>query len=92
MHQWDDAMEDRIRQAAAQLHLEPPRDLSHALIFYTAGYVVSRIVPAHRPYGDAVWARGALPPRAQFDAHWLPYLRGETPLEAALEQLILGLK
>ncbi|MGO4885841.1 MAG: hypothetical protein ACLP59_34220 [Bryobacteraceae bacterium] len=86
MHQWDDAMIPRLNEAAARLHASVPRDLFHSLIFYTAGYATARVVPGHHPYADALWARG-LPGHAQLDQYWLPYLRGEGTLAAALDRL-----
>ena len=87
MHQWDDAMIPRLRDTAQRLHADIPRDLFHSLIFYTAGYATSRVVPGHRPYADPLWARG-LPGHAQLDEYWLPYLRGGGTLAAALDRLV----
>src|ERR1022692_997423 len=56
MHQWDGAMIPRLQDAAQHLHVDIPRDLFHSLIFYTAGYATSRVVPGHRPYADPLWA------------------------------------
>ncbi len=86
MHQWDDAMIPRLRDTAARLHADIPRDLFHSLIFYTAGYATAQAVPGHRPYADALWARG-LPGHAQLDQYWLPYLRGEGTLQGGLDRL-----
>jgi hypothetical protein len=87
MHQWDDAMIPLLQGAAQRLHVDIPRDLFHSLIFYTAGYATSRVVPSHRPYADPLWDRG-LPGHSQLDQHWLPYLRGEGTLAAALDRLV----
>jgi len=87
MHQWDDAMISRLRETAARLHADIPRDLFHSLIFYTAGYATAQAVPGHHPYADALWGRG-LPGHAQLDQYWLPYLRGEGTLQGALDRLI----
>jgi hypothetical protein len=87
MHQWDDTMIPRLRDAAGRLHADIPRDLFHSLIFYTAGYATSRAVPGHRPYADPLWARG-LPGHAQLDQYWLPYLRGAGTLTAAIDRLV----
>jgi hypothetical protein len=86
MHQWDDAMIPRLRDAAQRLHADVPRGLFHSLIFYTAGYAAARVVPGHRPYADALWS-GGLPGHAQLDQYWLPYLRGEGTLSTALDRL-----
>jgi hypothetical protein len=86
MHQWDDVMIPRLQQAAERQHAQIPRDLFHSLIFYTAGYATAQAVPGHHPYADKLWDRG-LPGRAQLDQYWLPYLRGEGTLAAALDRL-----
>jgi hypothetical protein len=87
MHQWDDTMIPRLQEAAQRLHADIPRDLFHSLIFYTAGYATARVVPGHHPYADPLWAR-ALPGHAQLDQCWLPYLRGEGTLAAAIDRLV----
>jgi hypothetical protein len=46
MHQWDDSMIPRLRDRAQRLNVEIPRDLFHALIFYTVGYATASVVPA----------------------------------------------
>jgi hypothetical protein len=60
-----------------------PRDLWHALLFYTAGELAREAlaaagVPDYRPYAEAngLWPRGRgwAAARAAFDAHWRPYL------------------
>ncbi len=60
-----------------------PRDLWHALLFYTAGELAREAltaagVPDYRPYAEAngLWprARGWAAARDAFEAHWRPYL------------------
>jgi hypothetical protein len=92
MHQWDDAIIPLLNSTAKRVGARIPRDLFHALIFYTAGYVVSQVVPGHRPYAEPMWARGSLPGHAQLDAHWLPYLRGDGTFETAIEGLVAAFK
>jgi hypothetical protein len=87
MHQWDDAVIPRLREAAQHAHAEIPPALFHSLIFYTAGYATAQVVPGHHPYADRLWARG-LPAHAQLDQYWLPYLRGEGTLDEALTRLV----
>jgi hypothetical protein len=87
MHQWDDAMIPRLREIGERLHVDYPHDLFHSLIFYTAGYATARVVPGHKPYADALWARG-LPGHAELDRYWLPYLRGEGDQQTALNSLV----
>ena len=87
MHQWDDAMIPRLREAAERRHVDIPHNLFHSLIFYTAGWATARVVPGHRPYADPLWARG-LPGKPQLDQYWLPYLKGDGTLAAALDRLV----
>jgi hypothetical protein len=57
MHQWDGPVMAALQTQAGPLNVSVPRDLTHALIFYTAGYAVQRAVPSHAPYAGAfnVW-------------------------------------
>ena len=92
MHQWDDAMIPLLQKAARQAGARIPRALSHSLIFYTAGYVAAQVAPGHRPYAEAMWARGSLAGRAELDAHWLPWLRGEGSFDAAIASLVTAFR
>jgi hypothetical protein len=77
MHQWGDAMFAMIKQLASANNLSAPPRLSHALIFFTAGDAVKRVVPAHVPYADAhgLW-RGFAQSKPAIDEFWKPYLDG----------------
>jgi hypothetical protein len=77
MHQWDDGMIATIRELAKANQLAVPRRLSHALIFFTAGDAVRRIVPTHAPYADAhgLWSGFAVA-KPGIDEFWKPYLDG----------------
>jgi hypothetical protein len=91
MHQWDDDMDLRIGKIAQELKVRVPAQFSHSLIFYTAGYAVSKAIPGHQPYAIAngLWAGGALTPVEKLDRFWLPYLEGKTNIDAALRSLLL---
>lgn len=94
MHQWDDQMEARLRKAAARAGASVPGDLSHAMIFYTAGYVTRAVVgDSHTPYAEAngIWQRSLGRYRAALDAHWKPYLEGTTTMDEALVNLVRAL-
>jgi len=82
MHQWDDEM-------AIQLGRDAPRDLSHALIFYTAGEAVRRVDPTYQPYAETagIWERGMKPLRALLDKHWRPYLEGKGTRQDAIRAM-----
>jgi hypothetical protein len=88
MHQRDEAIGGRLRAAAARTGREVPQQLSHTLIFYTAGDAVQRVLGAsYVPYAEAngLGERGWGRFRGVLDAHWRPYLRGAGTLEEALE-------
>jgi hypothetical protein len=77
MHQWDDGMIATIREQARANNLSAQPSVSHALIFFTAGEAVKRVVPTHVPYAEAsgIWKRGmAIKPL--LDEAWKPYLDG----------------
>lgn len=71
-----------------------PRDLWHALLFFTAGYYVHQICPDYVPYADHndLWKHGF---SSQFEdvliADWQPRLEGKVTLEAALARLAADL-
>jgi hypothetical protein len=94
MHQWDDAMEERLEAAVSRRGQGGvPDGLLHALIFYTAGEAVRRTVPPHIPYaqGNGMWERGPLAPfKARLDSAWRPHLRGDLTLTEALDRLAAG--
>jgi hypothetical protein len=94
MHQWDDRVLVRLRAAAKRRGVpRVPGGLSHAMIFYTAGEAVRRIIPNHQPYaeGNGIWETGPFARfKAPLDAAWRPYLRSGSGLDAALDALIVA--
>jgi len=92
MHQWDEPMQARLAAAAARQRVaRVPDGLSHALVFYTAGEAVRRVVTPHVPYAEAnaLWTRGPLANfKPALDTAWLPYLRTGTNRDAALDALL----
>ena len=70
-----------------------PPGLSHAMIFYTSGAIVSELVPGHVPYADkyGIWTRGAnLRFKPLLDQYWRPYIRGTGTFEEAAAKLVEG--
>jgi len=71
-------------------------EASHALLFYTAGEVVRRTVPAHTQT-VAEWRRmwepggGFARYHAALVAHWRPYLDGRATFEQAIEGYVAAL-
>jgi hypothetical protein len=95
MHQWDDPIFRKLQAAAARQRVARiPDDLTHAMIFYTAGEAARSIIPGHVPYAErnGLWkGRSISPFRAALDRAWKPYLDGSGSLDAALDALIAGL-
>ena len=90
MHQWDDSVDAQLSRNARQLGVRPNRDLSHVMIFYTAGEAMRRRIPGYVPYAEAngVYERrwGAL--RGAIVDIWKPYLDGEGTRDAAQRALV----
>lgn len=90
MHQWDEEIDGRLQKIAAANKLKLNDLLSHAMIFYTTGEAMKRVVPSHVPYAEVagIWKgrMGAFKPA--LDAHWKPYLDGKSTLDAALIGLL----
>ena len=97
MHQWDGQVLEALARQARIVKVGLPRDLFHALIFYTAGEAVRRVVPTHVPYAEAfgVWSRrlsgSPLPAQRLKDALdelWKPYLDGRGTRDEAFAALL----
>lgn len=86
-HQWDDEILRRVSTIAARQHKKVPDTLTHALIWYTTGTVVSELVPGHVPYAEkyGLWNRGGLTQlKPLLDKHWRPYLQGNGTFDQAV--------
>jgi hypothetical protein len=90
MHQWDDLVDTALEEQARRINKPVPRNLSHALIFFTAGDAVRRVIPEHTPYADksGVWQRGWLREREALTEIWKPYLDGRGTRDQAFAELI----
>lgn len=86
MHQWDDAIMQTLRIHAMKLDKEVPPNLTHALIWMTAGEAVRRLADGYVPYAEAfgIWARGMAPLAPALQRHWKPYLEGSGTRDEAL--------
>ncbi|HEU4564887.1 MAG TPA: hypothetical protein VFS05_09580 [Gemmatimonadaceae bacterium] len=93
-HALGDSVLAGIRGAAAAEGASPPRDLLHAIIFFTAGELVRRELPGHVPYAEAngLWTRVLAPYRGPLADAWLPYLDGRIGMEEALRRLVTALE
>jgi len=90
MHQWDSAVQALLRKEASRIEKRLPPSLSHAMIFFTAGDSVRRVLPGHVPYADAfgVWDRGFAVFRAPLQDTWKPYLDGKGTRDEAIAALV----
>ena len=95
MHQWDGRMFEAMRAHASGSTV--PRDLPHALVFYTAGEAVRSVQPPHVPMIDwlelwAVTLSGATVPAKRLEPlvveHWKPHLDGRGTRDDALAALV----
>jgi len=90
MHQWDPAMNGLLFGEARRTGKRLPPNVSHGLIFMTAGEAVRRVDPDHVPYADAngVWDRGYDHIKPPLDEVWKPYLRGAGTRDEAIAALV----
>lgn len=90
MHQWDDQMIPLLDRLAKSLNVGVPRNLSHAMIFFTAGEAVRSVFPDHVPYAEhyGVWKRGWEPLQQALENIWKPYLAGKGTRDEALRALL----
>ena len=79
-----------IRDFAAR-RKSAPRDLWHALLFFTVGFYVQQIYPDYVPYAKSndLWERGFSSPFYEvLAADWQPHLEGKKSLAQALSDLV----
>jgi hypothetical protein len=91
MHQWDDQVDKLLTSAAAAAGGRVAFNLSHALVFYTAGEAVRRVAPAgYVPYAESggVWQRGMQALKTPIEEIWLPYLNGRGSRDEAIAALV----
>jgi hypothetical protein len=98
MHQWDGQIFAALARHARTLNIVVPRDLTHAMIFFTAGEAVRRIDPTYVPVADAfdIWPKqlsGASLPAQRLkpllEEIWRPYLNGRGTRDDALAALLV---
>lgn len=90
MHQWDEPVEAALKQQGPQTDKRVLDNLSHALIFFTAGEAVRHVIPEHVRYADksGVWQRGMTRERDALTEIWKPYLDGRGTRDEAFAKLI----
>jgi hypothetical protein len=90
-HQWDDEIDARLTAIARKQGKAVPSLLSHALIFYTSGEIVSELVPGHVPYAvkNGLWnQRGLGAFKPLLDRYWRPYIRGAATFDEAIAAIL----
>jgi hypothetical protein len=95
MHQWDDAVAALLEARARRLGVSVPRDLSHAMIFFTSGEAVRAVVDStYVPNAQArgVWGRGLESYRQALEVAWRPHLAGRVGRDAAIDSLLVRLR
>jgi hypothetical protein len=90
MHQWDDSVQAALIAEARRQGTRVPPNLSHAMIFFTAGEAVRSLSPTYVPLAESegVWGRGMGVFKPALEAVWKPYLAGAGTRDEALAALI----
>ena len=68
----------------------PRRDLWHALLFYTTGEAVRRVIPNYVPYAEAngLWKSSWSMYIGPLKRDWQPYLDGRISFQAAISNIV----
>jgi hypothetical protein len=73
-----------------------PRELSHLVLFYTAGALVKELVPDHRPFAETfgIWRQNetAQAYRRILDQQWRPYISGSVSFCEAIAAVVRELQ
>ena len=79
-----------LSAAAKRANKRVPGGLSHAMVFYTAGEAVRRVIPGHVPYAEkyGIWNRGLASFKTPLDEIWKPYLDRKGTRDDALTALL----
>ena len=97
MHQWDDRVQQALQAHAAGQGVAVAQDLSHAILFFTVGYVIHQRHPEHEPLVDAanIWRgtlSGAREPvgrlRPALQDTWKAYIEGKGTRDEALAKMV----
>ena len=91
LHTMDDSVATALDAEARTSGKRVPYDVTHALIFFTAGEMARRVLPDYQPYAYrlGIWTRGSfatyLPVIQRF---WLPYLDGRLSFDSAINNIV----
>jgi hypothetical protein len=90
LHQWDETVDEKLTAAAKAAQKPVPDNLSHAMIFYTAGEAVRSVLHGHRPYAETrdMWNGPFRTFKPGLDAVWRPYLEGRGSLDETFRILL----
>jgi hypothetical protein len=92
-----DSGRDNIRRALRDSTLvgtTPPRELSHVLLFYTAGRItqgrLAEVGSAYEPYlySEGLFRRAWPQYQAAVERYWQPYLDGRTDARSAIREIV----
>jgi hypothetical protein len=92
-HAIDDSVFRALRGEAQRLKKSVRRgfwqELTHLILFYTAGYSVRERIPEHVPYAER-WgvAERSRAEYALLHEHWRPYLEGQITFADAISRLV----
>lgn len=85
-------VESALVAEATRRSARVPRELSHLLLFYTAGALVRGVVPTHVPYGErfGIWAqnRAAQQLHRAIAREWGPYVEGRRSFAEGIRGLV----
>lgn len=87
-----DEVQETLQRLAQETGVEAPRDLWHAVLFYTVGEVArDALGPSYTPYAEkhGLWTRGDWPRlREAIVRGWRPWMAGEASFEDALRAVL----
>jgi len=87
-HEASHALMGPLAEALGRTCPAAPRQLWHAVLFYTTGQIVARVLgPGYVPYADKqkLWDR--LPGREALRVEWQPYLDGQRSFDEGIARL-----
>lgn len=93
-HALIEPISEKLAAEAERLGRRPPRDLWHALLFYSTGEIVKRrLGPEYVPYAAryGLWQRAWPDFEPALRRDWQPYLDGKVDLDTAVRALLAGL-
>jgi hypothetical protein len=85
-------LDSALAMEAARQHKQLPRELSHLILFFTAGVLIRERAPLHIPFADAfgIWRQNSTASRYRDLIHrdWGPYVEGARPFCEAISALV----